>query len=193
MYDSVVFQSNEESISITQDTPFVRVLPADSGSVSIQASDAPGVTILNDEPKVVFVTTVDSVPGSGGGGPDLPPELKTVTLNFSLAAGSGVNLTATIKSVYSFVALTSTQPDIRIRAYNSVAARAADVSRSHTTMASTSLGLIFEGLTATGYLSMNWSPSPTGYTVDESDQVPVRIDNIASVSTSGSVTLYYYG
>jgi len=150
------------------------------------------VKFVAETPQVSFVTAATSA-GGGGGGTALPPELKTVTLNFSLAASQGVNLTASMKSVYSFVALTCTQPDIRVRAYNSVAARAADASRSHTTMASTDLGLVFEGLTATGYLSMNWSPSPTGYTIDESNQVPVRIDNIATTSSAGSVTLYYYG
>ncbi len=190
MSDSVIFTNINESINIVEGESILRFTQSPD-TIVFQAPAVSEVSFVDNEPKIVFVTTVETAAG-GGGGTALPPELKTVTLNFSLAANQGVDLTATIKSVYSFVALSSTQPDIRIRAYNSVAARAADVSRSHTTMASTSLGLVFEGLTATGYLSMNWAPSPTGYTVDESDNVPLRLDNIATTTSVGSVTLYYY-
>lgn len=147
------------------------------------------VKFVADTPQVSFVTAATS---AGGGGGANPLTLKTSVYNFSLSASSGVDFSLPFGSTYYFVGFTCTQPDIRARGYTSVAARAADVSRSTSTWADSSMGVVFDGLTATGYLSMNWSPAPAGYTVDQSTSIPLRIDNKATTSSNGTITFYYY-
>jgi hypothetical protein len=191
MYDNVVIGTNSEAVKIVQDSPVLRFFPA-TEQIAIQQPAETKIVFAEDSPSIVFVTTVNSVPGTGGGGSAEPMTLKSQTVNFSLFANAGANFLTTFASSYLFVGFVCTEPDIRVRIYNSTSARAADALRSHTTMASSGVGLIAEGLTATGYLSMNWSPAPAGYTTDESSTTPLRIDNISSTVSTGSVTLYYY-
>lgn len=106
----------------------------------------------------------------------------------SLAAGTGVDLQATMSSTFAFIKAAVDQPSIRTRVYISAAHRTADTSRTVGVDPTGDHGLILEFISDAVVQSLWLSPAAIGY-LTSGIEVPIRVDNLGTGTVTAVVTL----